>query len=273
MALARLVPSLDLVHRVTDVAAAYTIARMRVLESIPGNPIGIAYRRLDNAVALMAKHLPSPAFNSVVGLRQGQANLIQPLTAWYREHDVTGRFEIAAGDHDPALGRALARLGYFQSDCHATLIAEPEPHAVAVPGDIDIEPVTSKEQMEAFLAAYVAGWNISAVAQAQFKRNVGAWLGQPGWTLYLARVEGRPAAVATLFTRDGAGYFADAATDPAYRGRGLHAALLRRRLRDASASGVDFVCSGADFLSTSHRNMERAGMRLLFLRSIWTQLA
>jgi hypothetical protein len=36
---------------------------------------------------------------------------------------------------------------------------------------------------------------------------------------------------------------------------------------------VDFVCSGADFLSTSHRNMERVGMRMLFLRSIWTQLA
>jgi len=43
-------------------------------------------------------------------------------------------------------------------------------------------------------------------------------------------------------------------------------------MRDASAAGVDFVCSGADFLSTSHRNMERVGMRLLFLRSIWTLL-
>jgi len=47
MALPRLVPSLDLVHRVTDVAAAYTIARMQVLEAIPGNPIGIAYRRFE----------------------------------------------------------------------------------------------------------------------------------------------------------------------------------------------------------------------------------
>ena len=272
MALPRLVPSLDLVHRVTDVAAAYTIARMQVLEAIPGNPIGIAYRKFDNAVALMAKHLPSPAFNSVVGLRQGQAGLIQPLTEWYRAHDVAGRFEIAAGDHDPALGRALARLGYFQSHCHAALIAELDPHA-AVPGDVDVALVTSEEQMAAFLGAYVAGWNIAAAAQAQFKRNVGAWLGQPGWSLYLARVEGRPAAVATLFIHDGVGYCADAATHPACRGRGLHAALLRRRLRDASASGVDFVCSGADFLSTSHRNMERAGMRLLFLQSIWTQLA
>jgi hypothetical protein len=61
---ARLAPSLELVHRVTEAAAAYTIARMRILERIPGNPIGIAVRTVDNVVALMAQHLPSLAFNS-----------------------------------------------------------------------------------------------------------------------------------------------------------------------------------------------------------------
>jgi ribosomal protein S18 acetylase RimI-like enzyme len=127
--------------------------------------------------------------------------------------------------------------------------------------------------MEDFLRAYVAGWGIPEAAREQFKANVRRWFGEPGWSLYLARVDGRPAAAAILFVHAGVGYFADAATDPAFRSRGIHAALLRRRWRDASAAGVDFVCSGADFLSTSHRNMERAGMRLLFLRAIWTPLA
>ena len=267
----RLVPSLDLVHRVTSVATAYTIARMRILERIPGNPIGIAVRTVDNVVALMARHLPSPAFNSVMGLRRGQAEHIRPLVEWYRDQGVAGRFEIAAGDDDPALGRELARLGFFQSGCHAALIREPDPD-VPVPNGVAVEPVASPEQMEEFLAAYVLGWGIPETFREQFKSNVRPWLGLPGWSLYLARVEGRPAAAATLFIHDGVGYFADGATDPAFRGRGLHAALLRRRLLDASAASVDFVCSGADFLSTSHRNMERAGMRLLFLRSIWTLL-
>ena len=65
----------------------------------------------------------------------------------------------------------------------------------------------------------------------------------------------------------------DVTTDPAFRRRGLHSALLVRRLRDARAEGVYFVCGDAEFLSTSHRNMERAGMRLLFLRAIWTAVA
>jgi GNAT superfamily N-acetyltransferase len=269
--MARLVPSLDLVHRVIEAAASYTVARMQVLEAIPGNPIGIAFRRTDNAVALMARHLPSPAFNSVVGLRQGQAAQIEPLVDWYREHGLQARFEIAAGDDDPALGRELARLGFFPSGCHAALVGEPD-LAMAAPEDGSVELVTTADQMEAFLAAYVAGWSIPDAAHDQFKRNVRPWLGQKGWSLYLARAEGRPAATAILFLRDGVGYCADSSTDPAFRGRGLHAALLRRRVCDARAAGVDLVCSGADFLSTSHRNMERSGLRLVFLRSIWTPL-
>jgi ribosomal protein S18 acetylase RimI-like enzyme len=66
------------------------------------------------------------------------------------------------------------------------------------------------------------------------------------------------------------GYLADSATDPAFRGRGFHAALSRRRVADATAAGVDVICRGAEFLSTSHCNIERAGMRVLFIRSIWT---
>jgi hypothetical protein len=99
---------------------------------------------------------------------------------------------------------------------------------------------------------------------------VRGWLGEPGWSLYLARLDGLPAATGILYVRDRVGYCADAATVPAFRGRGLQGALLRRRIADAGAAGVDFVSSGATFLSTSHRNMERVGMRVQFVRAIWT---
>jgi hypothetical protein len=35
-------------------------------------------------------------------------------------------------------------------------------------------------------------------------------------------------------------------------------------------AGAEYVCSGAAFLSTSHRNMVRAGMALQFVRALWT---
>ena len=43
-------------------------------------------------------------------------------------------------------------------------------------------------------------------------------------------------------------------------------------LNEVGAGGVDFVCSGVEFLSQSHRNMERVGMRVQFVRSLWTAL-
>jgi hypothetical protein len=46
--------------------------------------------------------------------------------------------------------------------------------------------------------------------------------------------------------------------------------LLRRRIRDAGEAGVDFIFSGATPFSVSHRNMERIGMWVQFMRTKWT---
>jgi hypothetical protein len=243
-----------------------------VLERLPKNPIGVAYRRIDERIAaLMARQIPSPSFNRVVGLRGGDERHIAPLVAWYREHDVNVRFEIVPGDDGAALGRELARHGYHQSGFHAALACRAD-DAIATTHATDIEHVRTAAAMEDFLAAYVAGWGFPEKQHPHFKANVRPWLHQPGWSLYLARVDGRPAATATLFVHGKTAYCADATTDPAFRRRGLHSALLHRRITDAKLSGVDLIISGAEFLSASHRNMERIGMRLMFMRAIWSSL-
>jgi len=268
----KLIPTLRVVRRTLECEIAYTVSRMQVLERIRGNPVGIAFRPLEGgAVALMARHLPVPNFNSVVGLRAGHERHIEPLIAWYRAQGVTAQFETVPGYYDPALGRELARLGYYQSGFHAALVCEPDIVPPAAPAsDVAVERVEGAAALEASLDAYISGRGIPQ--GAQFKANVRPWLGEPGWQLYLARYEGRPAAAAILYVHDKVGYCADATTDPAFRGLGLQTALLVRRIADAHAAGVDFVCSGADFLSQSHRNMERAGMRVQFVRSLWTEL-
>src|SRR5262249_16640592 len=98
-------------------------------------------------------------------------------------------------------------------------------------------------------------------------------LNRPGWPLFLARVDGRPAAEGILYVKDGVGYLADASCDPAHRRRGLHAALLARRIAEAARAGADVVCSGAAYLRTTPRNMERGGRRILFNSRTWTEPA
>lgn len=262
----------DLIRRAIEIDVAYTISRLQVLERLPNNPVGVAYRRIDARIAaLMVRQIPSPSFNRVVGLRAGDEAHVAPLVAWYREHDAAARFEMVPGDFDAALGRELARHGLFHSGFHATLACRADDPIATAPA-AEIERVTSAATMEDFLAAYVAGWGFPADQHPQFKANVRPWLLQPGWSLYLARVDGRPAATATLFVQGDTAYCADATTDPAFRRRGLHSALLHRRIMDARRAGVDLVTSGAAFLSASHRNMERIGMRLMFMRATWTAL-
>jgi len=261
------IPSLATVERTLAADIAYTISRMQVLERLPDNPLRIAYRPIDTtAVALMSA---LPAFCRVIGLRAGHTPHIEPLVRWYREHGIKPTFELVPGHYHRSLGCELARHGFFQSGFHASLVAHlPLPDAVMAAATV--EQVTSPSAMEDYLDAYVAGWGIAEPAQPIFKANVRPWLEQPGWSLYLARIDGKPAAAATLFVHDRVGYLADGATAPSFRGRGLQQALLRRRIADAHMRGADLVFSGAAPFSTSHRNIERARLRLQFMRALWT---
>jgi ribosomal protein S18 acetylase RimI-like enzyme len=262
-------PSTDLIDRTLGIENSYTISRMQVLESLPGNPVGIAFRHVGGtAIGMMAKHFPNPNFNKIVGLRGGEEGEIAPLVAWCREHGVTPRFEILPREGDAGLTRELARLGFFASSFHTSLVRDTSPIAKAARSG-DVEQVTTPEILEQFLEAYCAGWGVPD--SEGFKRNVRPWLGRKGWSLFLAREDGRPAATAILYIEDKTAYLADASCDPAFRRRGLQLALLERRINAAIAAGVDFICSGAAFQSGSHRNMERAGMRIQFVRSIWTE--
>jgi ribosomal protein S18 acetylase RimI-like enzyme len=265
-----LLPSLDRIRQTVATETAYTLSRLQLLERLPGNPVGVAYRHLDEGVvAMMARNLPVPGLNAVTGLRGGHERHIAPLVEWYQAAGVHPQFELVPGDYDGELGRELSRLGYFQADFHTSLVRDPTPLPTAADDSV-VERVVTAEQLDAFLDAYIAGWQIPD--GDGFKANVRAWLEEPGWQLYLARVDGRPAAAGILYLRDGVGYCADAATDPARRRRGLQSALLRRRIADAHTAGVTFVCSGADYLSTSHRAMERVGMRVQFVRALWREL-
>jgi ribosomal protein S18 acetylase RimI-like enzyme len=260
--------SLERVERTLAVDISYTLSRMKVLERLPGNPLTINYRWIDEtAVALMARLGP---FCRVVGLRAGHERHIEPLLSWYREHGISPKFEMIPGHFDASLGKEMTRLNLFQSGFHVSLVGEPARSASAADDAIDIEQVTTAGAMEDYLDAYVAGWGVPAKDHAQFKINVRPWLDQAGWSLYLGRLNGQPAAAATLYLKDGVGYLADATTNPEFRGRGFQSALLRRRIRDAGASDADIVFGGATPFSTSHRNQERAGLRVQFVRSLWT---
>jgi len=262
-----LVPSRSILQRARQADGASTGARLGVLERLPGNPVGVAVRQLGDAFAFRTKHLP--VFNRVIGLTDDDAEVVADLVAWFGEVGAVGRFEIDPGEPTQNLAAALARAGYYQSGFHAVLFGAPAVDATPSPG-VSVE-VVGPARLDAFLETYAAGWGIGEVER--FKNNVRGWLGQPGWTLYLGRHNGRPAGGAILYLDGEAGYCADSAVDPAQRGHGVHRALLHRRSADAAAAGASLICAQAAYLSTSMRNMIRSGLGLLATKAVWTRAA
>ena len=81
-----------------------------------------------------------------------------------------------------------------------------------------------------------------------------------------AEIDGRPAGGAAMSIRNGVALLFGDATLPDARGRGLQQALIRRRVNLAHQAGCDWVMATVLPGSGSHRNYERAGFHLAYMR-------
>lgn len=94
-------------------------------------------------------------------------------------------------------------------------------------------------------------------------------LGLPGWTHYLAFIDDSPAGGAVLCVHGGIALCMVAATDPAFRGRGIQTAFIARRLADAVAVGCDLAATETVEENASPRNFKRAGFTLVVRRDMY----
>jgi GNAT superfamily N-acetyltransferase len=253
---------------------------MRLLEDRPGNPFGAAHHRTNGVMAFSCRANPAYYVNRIVGLGLDDSDLVGQLLSWYDPAAPSPTIELPPTALSRSLTRTLTQHGFTQSGVHAT-VAVAATAAVAVAateavagdaGDVTVEQVTSPDDMAEFERVHLAGWGHRPRPEpANPNSAVRNWLTQPGWRLYLARCGGVPAGTAILYLTADVGYLASAATVPAWRGKGVQTALLRHRIAAAVAAGVDVVFGEAEYLSTSYRNMLRAGIPLLYNQSMWTR--
>jgi len=89
-----------------------------------------------------------------------------------------------------------------------------------------------------------------------------------GFARYLARIDGMQAGGAGLRLSERIAQFCGASTLPAFRRRGVQAALLRCRLRDAADAGCDVAVVTTQPGSKSNHNAQRQGFALLYARAV-----
>ncbi len=113
---------------------------------------------------------------------------------------------------------------------------------------------------------YCEGFDIPVQAAAMFA----AVVGQPKWRVFVAiNEQGRAVGTGFLFVGEGrVAYLAGAATQRAYRGRGIQSAILAARLRAAGEVGCDWIASETGESAPgdpqhSQHNMERYGLEVV----------
>jgi GNAT superfamily N-acetyltransferase len=256
------IPDLDDVRRAQAIVGGYTRTRLEIIAARPGNPMGAECRQFDGAVALRAPGFPGSQFNRAYGFCDAQIDDIPALIDWYAA-GAGGCFDLAAGQPIAKTARLLADAGYALTGFHATLAGPIDlPNATPAAG-VEVRRVESEADLAVFADVYHRGWGISG-----FRVPMGPWLTAPGWRLYLATIEGKPAGAAILYLSDDDAYLADGAVDPNVRRRGVHRALLDRRVDEARTAGARRVYSGADVLSASYRNQLRKGLVLIYTEAL-----
>jgi GNAT superfamily N-acetyltransferase len=256
------IPELADFSRAQAIIGGYVRTRLEIIAARPGNPMGAEVRQFGSAIALRAPGFPGSLFNRSYGFCDDQVEDIPGLIDWYSA-GAGGDFYIAPGRAMAKVARLLTEAGYAPTGFHATMAGPVDLPTESLAG-VRIDCVDSEETLKVFSDVYHRGWGI-----AGFRVPVAPWLTAPGWTLYLATVQGRPAGAAILYLVGDDAYLADAAVDPDFRRRGVHRALLDRRCDDARAAGATRVYSGADVLSASYRGMMRKGLVLLYTATVF----
>ena len=208
-------------------------------------------------------------YNRVVGLEQQDARALREILAWYRPLGIRARFELGPAELTSALAVALAaRAGRSRALRDPALRADRRAHRAAAASSVEVRP-SPRDELELYLEIWARGFALPEFLWPDVKRIRAAWFTVPGFSRYLALVDGAPAACAALYVHGDVGYLCMSATLPEFRGRGAQSALIARRWRDARDAGCRSVTTQTAFGGTSQHNMERAGMRLAHTFGIW----
>lgn len=235
----------------------------------PGNPRELRLERFGGAVAPASTVEPELDFmNRVMGLFPEDTGHVGDILAFYRHLGIRPWFELIPAEGFESLADALTAGGASHIGFHTDLYGLPDSSRAELRPGVDIRTIDAAEA-ELFSDTLLRGFELTEDELRVAKNDHAAWARFEGWHLYLATVDGKPAAAAVLVVRGGIGLLASAATVPAFRGRGCQTALIRRRIADAAEAGCELIAGEAAFASTSQRNMEREGLRIAFTKAVW----
>jgi GNAT superfamily N-acetyltransferase len=209
-------------------------------------------------VQIITPSITTGGLNEVAysALADGEADAIIDATiAEYRALGLKFRWNAGPGSAPADLGERLARRGLVASwgrgMARATDAAEG-----AIAAGIRIERVDDAT-VGLFSQVMAEGWNLEAAALARVNELILAAPARQNH-LFLAHVDGEPAACASYVALARSAYLIGGVVLPRFQRRGLYRALVEARMADAHACGLALATSHARE-STAAPILERLG--------------
>lgn len=265
----------DLIARVDRWSARFNAARLGALADIPGNPYGAEARPFGNGlgVACKVRHPLLRGKNRIYGVCPEDVGLLDDLLHFYHRDGLSLALFVAQGQMTQALFERLTHAGLWSAGSGTVPTIVPDGRAdVALPPGVLVRP-SGTDEKELYLDLFQQAFDDRSERDPEYRAFQWAEDALPGGARYIAELDGQPVGMASFPVLDGIGFLGTAGVLREFRGRGIQTALIRRRLADAPCLGCDLVLVGGSPGSTTYRNFERAGLRLIPTGMSWGERA
>lgn len=248
-------------------------SRLTAIREINGNPMGVEIQKFGNATAFSVKNIPGSSFNTVKGLEDGDEQHVEKIIQFYKQKDIPVRFDLTPAHASTDLLTYLNKLGFYQLDFHTSLYRPVKSELIEeiIEPEISIREL-KEDEFDIFAGIYIQSFQMLAFLKSAVAQNNKILYNNNNWTFYLASINNKPAGIGVLFIKDRVATLAAAATIPSLRNNGIHSALIKKRICQARLEQCDLIVGQAKFGSISQNNMERAGMRIGYIKSIWGKI-
>ncbi|MBL9078849.1 MAG: GNAT family N-acetyltransferase [Planctomycetes bacterium] len=263
----------DLARRIEAAEAGLltALARHATAAAVTGAPLVEA---IDGGAAVFVR--PGAPMNKLVGIGFDgplDAARLATIEAAFAARSAPLQVELATLARCEAAQQFAAR-GYRLVAFENVLGCDPR-QFVPRPTPHRVEPATGpaadwvETMADSFLAADGTGAGTAdAFARTEVVAAMGELAAVPTLRRYAVRDAGTMLGGASLHLHGRTAQLCGAATAPPFRRRGVQAALLAARLRDAAAAGCDVAVMTAQPGSLSQHNAQRQGFALLYARAI-----
>jgi GNAT superfamily N-acetyltransferase len=220
---------------------------------------------IDVGGGLAVCHGPRSPFSAAVGVAVGLAVTPEDVDRIESHLGPGGgpvRVEVTPWT-DPSLTDELGRRGYQLERFFQVWVRSP----ASEPPGADVRIATAGD--DAAWAEIFSRVFLGAPSRSEGQRDTIAHVARAEASLpWIVSCDGTPAGIALSSWEGGVALLSGAAVLPAFRGRGLQAALVRARVAWAASAGCDLVASVTEPATPSQRTLVRCGFEVAYPKAV-----